>query len=595
MIEKLSTQVIQEIAAGEVIERPASVLKELIENSIDAGASEIRVRYDAGGLSSLEVSDDGKGVSERDFPLVFESHATSKLKSIDDFNSLSTMGFRGEAMSSISAVAHVDFWTTFEGNDIGHRAKMDFGVWQGVVSDQKRVGSQVKVEKLFDRLPVRQKFLKSPQAETRALTQVWRRYALSCPEKKWVLESVDGKKKLSAGIQSAMSRVIWFFDERMESYWFEAKSESHGWKIHFVGLKPRYLQSRRQGLFIDLNRRPIKDRSLEMAVRRAFEGYAEQPQNVVGWLSLEGDPGLFDVNVHPTKTEVRFLEKDKVFSAVVAVIRKALEAIHKLDFETQIQGDAGELKTPTRLEFGKKPLTIFAWPSSKSKSINYVNQSNAEVSDGTREVSSKSEEFKNEEEPSQDQASKLGLEEAGFQYIGSIERTYLIAKKAEQLFLFDQHALHERVLYEELKRDFEKNKKVSSQRLLFPQALDWADAEELLENEQILERLGFEVRAWGEGKIQLLAAPMLLKRDPAAALKEIAIGKESAEESILRLSLATLACHAAIRAHDAISDQEAQKILDQFESDDALGHCPHGRPTFVRLGSRELEKFFHRV
>jgi len=301
MIRKLAPHVIQQIAAGEVIERPASVLKELIENSIDADARQIKVQSQGGGLVRLCVSDDGHGIPEKELPLVFEPHATSKFQNVEDFEKLSSMGFRGEAMSVIAHVANVSIWTCPKDQEHGFRASQSFGQWKGVEAADARLGSEVSVESLFQNLPARQKFLKSAAAESRRLLQTFKRYALAYPEVSWSYEDLDRKKKTHLPASALKDRVLWFFEAGNPEHWWEAEGQEAEWRLEFVALKPRYLRASRQGLQVYLNRRPIKDRQLEFAVRRAYEGYTETPQWGMGALFLEGPPADFDVNVHPTK------------------------------------------------------------------------------------------------------------------------------------------------------------------------------------------------------------------------------------------------------------------------------------------------------
>lgn len=612
MIKRLSSQVIREIAAGEVIERPASILKELIENSIDAGASRIEVEYLDGGIQEIRVRDNGFGIAPSDLPLVFENHATSKINKLEDFESLSSMGFRGEAMSSIAAVSKVLLVSSREVDEESYQVEVQHGKWLGTKPTDKSMGTQVRVSEVFAKLPVRQKFLKSPASEARALHQVFRRYVLCHPEISWRLAVVDGAVKEEHSLATPFERFLWFFGIENQDWAFETIYESLDTKIHFMGLKPRYLRPNRLGVQIFLNHRPIKDRGLEFAIRRAFEGYAERTNEVSGCLFLNLSPSSFDVNVHPAKTEVRFLHQEKLFSSIVHGIREGLEKIHK---------GSGDLGARYHEKFTSNSAEALAAKSSSSGSMNlesqskdYVNMSTwgprgaedfftAKADVGT----SDSEEIKSEQrvfntategvtaevEMKSRTIASLGFH-GKFELLGIVERSFLVAKKNEELYLFDQHALHERVLYEELRDEMDNKHSLPSQRLLFPVQLKMDEYEGLLEQEELIRSLGFEIREWKSNKIQVIAVPALLKKNFEQALNAILECSVQARDSILREALATIACHSAIRVHDFISDEEAKRILDRFDSEDALGHCPHGRPTFVRLGKRDLEKFFHR-
>ncbi len=588
MIRKLPQVIIQQIAAGEVVERPASVLKELVENSIDAEASQIKVEYEAGGIRRLSVSDNGRGIEERDVPLVFESHATSKLQKLEDFDCLQTMGFRGEAMSSISAVARVQLWTCARDSAIGLRASTEFGHWRGIKPADRRVGTEVVVEDLFSRLPVRSKFLKSPVAEARALQSTLKKIALAYPQIDFSLHEFGRGEKFHWPRTNLFERVLEFFDATDARHWFQSvpsedaeKSSglSSPWKVSFVFLEPRYFQSSRQNLQIYLNRRMIRDRKLEFAVRRAFEGYTETPQLSTGALFIEGDPSRFDVNVHPTKMEIRFQDPEEVFSAVVHALRDRLQVLH------QDQVQAFKAKSENTSFFARsEPELSRVFTSSDAvpevKNFQLSSRGETKVSVGSLD------------EPVAQGA--LGFQSA-WEYLGCIDSTYWVVKAQGELFLFDQHALHERILYEELWSQYKDKGQISSQRLLFPLDLKFEQVERLEEQRSFLESMGFDWHQNQRGTWQLIAVPALIKRNVVEILRELLQGESAGREAALRSVLSTMACHSAIRAGDAVSPSLALELLDKFKSEDALGHCPHGRPTFVKLSSRDLEKLFHRA
>jgi DNA mismatch repair protein MutL len=313
-------------------------------------------------------------------------------------------------------------------------------------------------------------------------------------------------------------------------------------------------------IVLRLNRRPIRDSQLEFAVRRAFDGYTENTRDVAVSLDLEGDPKDFDVNVHPTKAEVRFRNAEGLFSLIVSSIRRSLEVSHRARPEVVVAA------IPS-VEVPLVPVPTISEVSVRSPDLNH---------------------------------RQLGLSLpiqvlSPYSYLGVIDRTYLVARREEDLYLFDQHALHERILYEKLLREFQVESRVKSQRLLFPQTLRFEQAEKLLEHEELLQRLGFEIRQWRESSISILATPALLRREPEKILKKFVECAELPVETMARDVLATMACHSAVRAHDVLAEAEVEELFRQFDSQDALGHCPHGRPTFVRWTGRDLEKLFHRV
>ncbi|TVQ80031.1 MAG: DNA mismatch repair endonuclease MutL [Bradymonadales bacterium] len=593
MIRKLSPALIQQIAAGEVIERPASVLKELLENSIDADAREIKVQSEGAGLLRLCVSDDGLGISEGDLPLVCEAHATSKLQAMSDFESLSSMGFRGEAMGVLAHISELEIWTTPRASELGFRLKNFFGKQTPIEVCERRSGTEVQVVHLFQNLPVRQKFLKSASAESRRLLQCFRRYALAHPEITWSYQDPDRKREVFVAASSLWDRVLWFFDANQESYWWQAEGQDRDWSLVFVALKPRYLKASRQSLQIFLNRRPIEDRRLEFAVRRAYEGYTEHPQWAVGALFLEGPAADFDVNVHPTKAEVRFVDADRVFSLIVHSLRASLSNLHS---DHQAETSSGlrreeNFSAISSSSASSESLASSSWgePSSSKSARGFLSAESTSPTPAGEALS-----LAQTQAWTQTEIASFALPEC-FEYLAAIDCTYLLARKQERLFLFDQHALHERILYEALWKEHQEKGKLQSQRLLFPIQISILDSGDWMEKEKDLEDLGFELREWGNSGLQVLAVPSLLKRQPEKLLPELLDMMAAGKESLLRDLLATMACHSAIRAKDPISNQEAERLLRQFDSEDALGHCPHGRPTFIELKASELGRFFHRT
>ncbi|PIR22685.1 MAG: hypothetical protein COV44_06845 [Deltaproteobacteria bacterium CG11_big_fil_rev_8_21_14_0_20_45_16] len=586
-IKKLPISVIQQIAAGEVVERPSSVMKELVENSLDAGAKDIRIRYEEGGIGLLQISDDGCGVSGGELDLVFESHATSKLESLDDLDELLTMGFRGEAMSSIAAVAKVNFRTSTKNAELGNEMSWEHGKFLGLNPCEPKPGTQVLVQDLFGRLPVRRKFLKSPESETRALYQCFRRYALAHADKRWEIAHIDGSRAKSFAPESRLERFLSILEEDRKDCFFETQSKGSSYSIDYIGLRPRYFSSTRKFFQIFLNNRPVQDRQLEFAVRRSFEGYAERLGDNCAVMYLEVPAKEFDVNIHPTKSEVRFHHPEKIFSFIVHSLRSELEKIHRESFINLKNLEAACEETRPSLNFGsnsEQRVELVSFDLTRSQS----DASEAFYSKGGK-GSAVATQMENAL-----QALLFSSPSRSWEYLGVVDRTYLLAKRNEELFIFDQHALHERILYENLTKELSQKQSLQRQRLLFPIKLQWDRADILHEHQSALEELGFEIREWSDSKYQIVAVPSVLKRDQAEVLSHILDSSIELKESMLREAVATIACHSAVRAHDVLEVAEAQRLLTDFETEDALGHCPHGRPTFVRLDQRELKKFFHR-
>ncbi len=566
MIEVLADHIVHQIAAGEVIERPASALKELVENAIDAGASSIFISYRQGGLNTLIVEDNGAGISLDEIPLAFRAHATSKLKRLEDFDALRTYGFRGEALCSLASVSDLEIWSSRSEDSRGVKARSTFGRESAPEAADRRLGTQILVKSLFERHPARLKFMKSERSETLALSQVFRRYALAHPEISWTFKDLSSGKEVRLPKQSFVDRVLWFFDTVEKKEWFEVQSESSDWKISAYALQPRYIGQRKSGIHLFLNRRPLKDTKLEFAVRRGFEGFTEQTREIACALYLEGSAKLFDVNVHPMKHEVRFIHPEAIFSQIVSTFRPKLERLHQ-----EVWG-LNEIEPPQSIssrEFAK-PFTLRA-SDSAAASFYEVAQQNLGLQ------------------------QKLALGSESYEFLTSLDDTYLFVKKGGDLFVFDQHALHERIIYERLLTAYKTEQNIDSQRLLFPVPLVLENAEVLLEQEEILSKLGFELRLWSDNKIQIVSAPSILKRDYKEVLRKLLESLQLPVETCVSEVLSTLACHSAVRAHDRLQPEEIIRLLKDFSEMDAVGHCPHGRPTFVPFKIKDLEKLFHRV
>lgn len=582
MIRKLPPHIVHQIAAGEVVERPASALKELIENALDAQAKKISIEYSEGGLHRLQIDDDGHGISASELPLAFEAHATSKLRDFDDFMTLKSYGFRGEALSALGSVSDLQIWTSTADETLGSLGRVNYGVSDAVKPTDKRLGTQVLVTDLFARHPARLKFMKSVRSETQALQQVFRRYALAMPEMAWAILDQQSQKEIRLSPSSRLDRTLWFFDGEDSEQWFSANGEEDLIHVEVLALKPKHFGKVRSGLQFFLNGRPIRDSSLEFSLRRAYEGFTLEPRSLAAVVYIQAPPSIFDVNVHPMKSEVRFLNADKIFSLIVRTVRDSLQSLHLEGVFEPVLSRSFAIDSPPRVEAAtdlSRAVTVaeqLVQPMPVARSLENSSLPHHQSREGLQ----------------------LGLIPdlvSKFKFLGSLDHTYIVAERDQALYLFDQHALHERVLYEELLQFYKDQKSIPSQRLLFPIPVLLQNAEKLVEHEEVLESLGFEMRLWNDGKVQIVAAPAILKRGYDLVLHKLAECRELPIETLTREVLSTVACHSAVRAHDRVCDAEVERLLKSFSSQDALGHCPHGRPTFIRFEVRDLEKQFQRV
>ncbi len=572
MIERLAPHLVNQIAAGEVVERPSSVVKELVENSLDADASKIQVSFEQGGMKVLRVEDDGSGILESDLPLAFAPHATSKLRSFSDFATLASFGFRGEALASVSSVAEVEIWSAGKASTRGNRARVSFGAPPEIEAADNRLGTCIEVRNLFRQTPARLKFLKSTRGESQSIQAVVKRMALSHPSVAFSCQDLETGRGFSVPSQSLEERVAWFSgSEEFPDIWRLIQSEDGAWKVKIFALNPRCIGKVRGQVHVYLNGRFIRDSKLEFAVRRGYEGFTEFPREMAAFVFVEGSPELFDVNVHPMKLEVRFQNPEALFSLVARAIKKDLEGLHRM-----VEDAPGLEMPPIDTPPPPSRLTLIPFESVEARPVYPRTMESAMPFTSTKPLLPEA--FENP-----------------WIYLDALDNTYLICRRGSDLYLFDQHALHERILYEKLRKTYETGAPLERQRLLFPQTVTLARAEDLLQQEQLLERLGFEIRSWEAQSLQIVSAPSIVKRGYQEILEAVANCGEGANETVMRDVLSTIACHSAVRAHDRLSQAEIEKLLKDFAGGDALGHCPHGRPTYVRFQQRDLEKLFHRV
>jgi len=557
-IRILPEHIVNKIAAGEVVERPASVVKELVENSLDAGASSVDVLVRRGGRELVQVADDGEGMSREDALLALSRHATSKISSERDLETISTLGFRGEALPSIAAVSRLTLSTKREGDIAGTEVSVEGGVLRDVREVGRDVGTTVEVRDLFFNTPARRKFLRSTETELRHITQVVTELALAHPDVAFSL--FHGSRRLMVlpkrdGLLARMEDV--FGRERMVkviSVSFRAK----GIKVEgAVGLPEL---ARRSGVhqFFLVNSRPIVHRNLSHAVYLGYGELLPRETSPFFVLSLRIDPKAVDVNVHPTKREVRFSDERAVFNAVVQAVKSAL----------QNEAVVPPLKYP--------------------------------------EVSSRAEGVREAVEKYITRAQQISLslevprpEEHRPVPLWQAHNRYIFAQVKNGIIIVDQHAAHERVLYEEALRNLSGGKP-RSQQLLFSAVLTLSPVEIrfLEESGPLLEALGFAVRVLGRDVVAVDAVPAGLgSRWQDGALFSELIGElaEGSTGAGLKEKLATVySCHAAIRAGEPLSPRQMQQLIDQLFATEQPFVCPHGRPTLIRVPLEDLDRQFGR-
>jgi len=594
-IRRLPETLINRIAAGEVVERPASALKELLENAIDASASQIAVFILDGGLSRIEVTDDGCGMSPDEIELALERHATSKLPD-EAIEQVATLGFRGEALPSIASVARLSIESRPRGSEEGWRRVVDHGV---VVEEGPAAlppGTRVRMESLFARIPARRKFLRTSRSEYAACLDVVRRLAMARPDIGFTFTHGDRRiLQLQKG-QEVAERVAQIVARELADNGVSLDLERGPMRLTGVAGLPTYNRGVADHQYLFVNGRPVKDRLLTGAVRGAYADMLARDRHAVLALFLELPPEDVDVNVHPAKTEVRFRDSSGVRGFIVSGLRQALSTGDKRSAQSPDPAAMGrwqvELETPApalRSIFEGRdwsaPQTRVASPASAWRGaeadVMAMPQGRAEMAE---EVSAEAQDY------------PLGIAR------GQVNNTYIVAEAADGLVIVDQHAAHERIVLERLRAAGAGDKVAASQALLMPDVveLDEADCDRLEEKVEHFARLGLEIERFGPGAMLVRALPGSLKRaDPQSLLQDLADDLAKHGDSLLMGEkiehvLATMACHGSVRAGRALNVAEMNALLREMEATPRSGQCNHGRPTWVKLSMDDVEKLFGR-
>src|SRR6266851_1042185 len=591
-INRLSSELANQIAAGEVVERPASVVKELVENAIDAGARRLAIHVELGGKKQVRVEDDGEGMEPEDARLALERHATSKIQRMEDLAAILTLGFRGEALPSIASVSHFVLRTRAKGQQSGTEIRVNGGAIASIVEIGVAQGTVVEVNDVFYNLPARWKFLKSDAAESAQVSRIVTQLALAYPEVGFTLTSAGRKVLQCPPALSRRDRLYQVYGERSDL--MELRKDAGGMKLTgFIAALAEQGPTRGpQNVFI--NRRIVKDRTIAHAIIDSYSQASIKERSPEVHLFIEMPPDALDVNVHPTKAEVRFRDQ----SFVHEVVRRALMDALGESGAPQLQLHAEPVETspvagtiPGVLGGGTYPNR---WIPGAGAAWNTNRAIPTAESAWTGGVALKPE--------STSAASAAAIDIRPMIPLGQFRDTFIIAVDDEGVAIIDQHVAHERVLFE---RVMEKltNGRLESQRLLVPMILDVAPSahEVLLARAGELERFGLEIESFGNATINVTAVPALLKtEDSSKALLALAEDLEGLDrgaqvQDALQRIAATTACHAAVKANYPLTYEKMMHILDELRATAYSTICPHGRPVMLRLTRREIEKNFDRI
>lgn len=587
-IRRLPEHLVNRIAAGEVVERPASALKELVENAVDAGATRIDVRLSAGGIDLIDVSDDGCGMTPADMALALERHATSKLPG-DDIEHVATMGFRGEALPSIASVARLSLESRVRGAD-GWRRVVDNGRVVEEAPAALPPGTRVRVEALFEKVPARRKFLRTPRSEYAAALDVMKRLAMARPDIGFSLEH-DGRRTLSVPPgQTRPERVAALTDRDLEENSIAVDLARGDYQLGGVAGIPTFNRGAADHQYLFVNGRPVKDRLLIGAVRGAYADFLARDRHPVVALFLDLPPTEVDMNVHPAKTEVRFRDAALVRGMIVSGLRRALgEAGHRSAQPAATDALGLWQAEPVAAPGPAMPL----WSQGgESRAQGYAQFHDRRPTFSPPPMA--------RAEPAYAPLPESVSHPMGVAR-GQVNKTYIVAEAEDGLVIVDQHAAHERLVLERMRRALEGGT-IASQALLLPEVVELEEpaCDRLEERATELAEFGLDLERFGPNAVLVRATPALLGHGDFKSLVTDLADELAAFDQALSLKekleavAATMACHGSVRAGRVLSVAEMNALLREMEVTPHSGQCNHGRPTWIKLAHGDIEKLFGR-
>ena len=596
-IQILPPEVADKIAAGEVVERPASVVKELIENSLDAGAAEIRVEIADGGKRLIRVIDNGVGIPAAEAPLAFQRHATSKIRAAEELEHIATLGFRGEALAAISAVSKVTLITRSREEPVGIELKLE----GSRIISQRAVGAppgtSLTVEHLFWNTPARKKFLKSHATEAGHISKIVTRYALAYPEVRFSLVAEGRLRFQTPGAGDRMAALVKVYGPEIASQMLPVAGGEDpvipDVQVSGFVSAPSLHRANRSYIELFVNRRYIQDRNLTFAVVQAYHTLLMTGRYPVAALFIDMPPELVDVNVHPTKTEVRFREPSLVFRAVQRAVHRTLQGLAPVTRELETPEAPGDYRSQWAV---RRQALVRAGKGAPSPGQLAMDLRQSDLAGGEETPLVRREEAA----PPPSTPSPAGDRLPPLRPVGQIAATYLIAEGPDGMYLIDQHAAHERILYEKIMKA--DRQPVSKQQLLQPIPIELGTelAGLIAEHLERLNQSGFEIEPFGEGSFLLRAVPAFMgNQDPQALLEEVAQGLAQRTDLVGKAreeALVTMICkRLAIKAGQILSVAEQRELIRQLEACENPRTCPHGRPTMLHLSAAALEKQFGRL
>jgi len=603
-IKILSNSTINKISAGEVIERPSSAVKELVENSIDAGATKIEIILECAGKNLIIIKDDGIGMSKEELELAIQRHATSKLDE-DDLLNINSFGFRGEALPSIGAISKFKITSKQRGSDVAHSLSIIGGKLEPTTSATGNEGTIIEVRDLFFATPARLKFLRTDRTELNASINIVKKIAIAHPAIAFTLTH-DGKELIKVRRQtgtleeSIKNRIAEIISTEFIENAAVVSFARDDIEIYGHTSLPTYNRASAEDQFLFINNRPVKDKILNIALRVAYQDYLARDRHPVSALFLKVKPHFVDVNVHPAKTEVRFHDPNLIRGMVISAIKDALNnSSHRVSTTPSVTAINYMQSGRQTSDFKERnnPQTRFQMPTARSDTpptprVDYA------LGQTDILVESKPQSIVEEEIITQQVLSNFPLGAAKAQLHG----TYIISQTDDSIIITDQHAAHERIGYEKIKEQIEKNGLIK-QRLLIPEIVELPDqmrADALNDNKETLAQLGLTIEKFGDKSIIVSEMPSLVGDvNPSQLILDLAdhfseLGENIALTELIEHVTETYACHYAIRAGRKLKAEEMNELLRQMENTPFSGQCNHGRQTYVELKLKDIEKLFGR-
>jgi len=595
-INKLSQEVINQIAAGEVIERPSSIIKELIDNSIDAKSTKISISITDGGISNITVNDNGVGISKENLIPAFEAHSTSKLKSINDLNELLTMGFRGEALSTIVSIANVIVISRTDTDEFGYKLEFNGITPLDTVKAPHDRGTTISVSNIFYNIPARKKFLKTPETEYRKILDILIQYFLIYPNIHWILTK-DGKEIFNLPqIQELPGINTQRIKKVLKSNWVEdsndISTESYGMKTEMLIAHPKYNTDKTNEQYIFINNRPVKDNGITRSIIQGYQGFIPQGRRIPYLISINISPKLIDVNAHPRKEEIRFENPYRIYSYITDLVSQNLKSEIKEENSNVMNYNSKDILQPSK-SYSQPLLKDSGIYNRNNNEINFNNNKSYSVKQSI-EFSKKALEYYNTNEES----SKLPTNTNEIVKAIQIFNKYIIIEFKEELRMIDQHAAAERITFEKLKKQY-NGLSTDIQNTLVPIEiiLNEIEVSYIQENIEFLNKLGFHIDI-NNNILLINSFPAYINNNQIEeTIRALVENIDSNRDMETKLDdvLATIACHSSIRKGQSLSNIECISIYNQLIKCDIPYSCPHGRPAIWKLKLTEIDTNFYRT